>query len=155
MKKERPSQTESEREILAQKVEKYIEKNYPVNKTKVREIVSGMELSPMYRYYSVVVGREEKDKIRNLACDHGFWEHVPDNQNIPLMLSAIKLFETRARMEGRILPLSEYVEILANAESTTARRGTRMLFQNSSAETIKHLQRATDLVGFYKELIEK
>jgi hypothetical protein len=155
MGKERSSQKESEREVLAQKVEKYIEKNYPVNKTKVRMITNSMELSPMYRQNSLAEGRQKVVYVTNLARDHGFWEDVPSDENIPLMLAAIKMFETRARLGGQILPLSEYIKILAIAESTTAKRGVAQLGFYEENPTIESLRRVIDLVGFHKKLRER
>jgi hypothetical protein len=144
MRKERDSFSE-----LIREVETYIKKNYPVEKENVESMVSSLEHVPNYS------AKETMDSRLFLASSIAEREGVfAIGNHLPTILAAIKSIDEREYDRHLVKePLrfahSEYVRILAVAETTSAKRILQKLDIGSA---VKHLKKAEELSTYYTRL---
>jgi hypothetical protein len=134
---------------LIRDVETYIKKNYPVEKENVESMVSSLEHVPNYSAKETINNRLFLASI--IAEREGVFAI---GNHLPTILAAVKSIDERECDRHSIKePLrfshSEYVRILAVAETTSAKSILQKLDKGSAVE---HLKKAGELSTYYTRL---
>ena len=134
-------------------VENYINFNYKTDSEKVTELVVEMHEWGRGILSDKMIAACWTHAVTSLANNDGLrYDDSTPKHHVPTLLAAIKEFEKGVEERYKNLPLSRHVQILAIAETASAKReiGRVHFTKNTSGEI--HLQKSRELLDLWQKL---